>query len=307
MPPSFGNLRTLFAFPLRSLLFALFSRQSLQQHAPHCKVAHACFALQRLLCSVLILVITAGFARASALICSTLSMVRLFRKPSPALLSDPISQLSLLLQSLICTAEVMLAAAPDLTLFSALSFSPCLAADISTHFCATDDDDTGERRLYQKLYRFFQRLLPCFSFPSASTPYTISTQVRNNLPRSHFKILLTDIEPGHTSLPAELLSANATSALSHYHHHQQCHCCSTSRSGPTPVCLFLINSLLSVTRALLHLRATLHAASPTPESHLHHSRMALLRHILHPGAKIPSHSPSCTTSSCVAHKLSPPA
>ncbi|THW31485.1 hypothetical protein D6D21_10694 [Aureobasidium pullulans] len=44
-------------------------------------------ALQRLLCSVLILVITAGFARASALICSTLSMY--FKIWSDACLSPP--------------------------------------------------------------------------------------------------------------------------------------------------------------------------------------------------------------------------
>ncbi|THV80120.1 hypothetical protein D6D27_08834 [Aureobasidium pullulans] len=35
--------------------------------------------------------------------------------------------------------------------------------------------------------------------------------------------------------------------------------------------------------------------------------MASLLHILHPGAKTPSHSPSCTTSSYLRHKLSPPA
>lgn len=53
--------------------------------------------------------------------------------------------------------------------------------------------------------------------------------------------------------------------------------------------------------------STLNAAFPTPKSHLHHSRMALLLHILHPGAKAPSHSPSCTTFSCLRHKLCPPA
>ncbi|THX10031.1 hypothetical protein D6D13_05776 [Aureobasidium pullulans] len=138
----------------------------------------------------------------------------------------------------------MLAAAPDLTLFSALSFSPCLAADISTHFYVTDDDDTGESKLYQEIYRFLQRLLFCFSFQ----------KVRYNLPGSHFKIFLTDIEPGHSSLTPEPLSVNATSARLHCrHHHQKCHSCSTSRSGPTPVCLLPLNSLLSVASALLHL------------------------------------------------------
>lgn len=181
-------------------------------------------------------------------------MVRLFRKPSLGLLTDALAQLSPLLQSLVCTAQVMLAAAPDPTFFLALSFSPCLAADISTHFCATDDD-TGESKLCHEIYRFLQRLLFCFSFPNASTLYTISTQVRNNLPRSHSRIFLTDIESGHSSLPPELLGVNAASTCLHCrHHHRQCHSCSTSRSGPTPVCLLPINSLLSVASAFLRLR-----------------------------------------------------
>lgn len=45
----------------------------------------------------------------------------------------------------------MLAAAPDPTLFSALSFSPCLAADISTHFCATNDDTSDIQALPRDL------------------------------------------------------------------------------------------------------------------------------------------------------------
>lgn len=48
--------------------------------------------------------------------------------------------------------------------------------------------------------------------------------------------------------------------------------------------------------------STLHAASPTPKSHLHHCRMALLLYILYLGIKTPSHSPSCTTvNSQVSH------
>jgi len=172
-------------------------------------------------------------------------MVRLFRKPSFALLTDPISQLSPLLQSLICTAEVMLAAAPDPTLFSALS-PRHVWPQTSPHTSAQQMTILAIFELYQEIYRFLQRLLFCFSFPNASTPYTTSTRVRNNLPRLHSRIFLTDIEPGHSSLPPELLGVNAASTCLHCrHHHRQCHSCSTSRSGPTPVCLSPLPQLLA--------------------------------------------------------------
>lgn len=114
------------------------------------------------------------------------------------------------------------------------------------------------------------------------------------------KILLTDIGQGRLSIAPELL--NSSVRLHCRHHHRQYHSCSTSRSGPTPVCLLPLNTLQIRWQALSYA-----SASPTPKSHLRHCRMASLLHILHPGAKIPSHSPSCTTSSYLRHKLSPPA
>jgi hypothetical protein len=140
----------------------------------------------------------------------------------------------------------MLAAAPNPTLFSALS-SRHIWPQTSPHTPAQQMTLLWMSKLYQEIYRFLQRLLFCFSFPNARTPYTISTRVRNNLPRLHSRIFLTDIEPGHSSLPPELLSVNAASTCLHCRHrHRQCHSCSTSRSGPTPVCLLPLSPLLLV-------------------------------------------------------------
>ncbi|THZ13908.1 hypothetical protein D6C89_10338 [Aureobasidium pullulans] len=87
----------------------------------------------------------------TSLFCSHPGHHRWFRKGFCSSLLYSVNALSPLLPSLICTAQVMLAAAPDPTLFSALSFSPCLAADISTHFCATNDDTSDIQALPRDL------------------------------------------------------------------------------------------------------------------------------------------------------------
>ncbi|THZ51937.1 hypothetical protein D6C88_09726 [Aureobasidium pullulans] len=95
----------------------------------------------------------------------------------------------------------MLAAAPDPTLFSALSFSPCLAADISTHFCATNDDTSDIQAL--------PRDLP---LPSAIALLFLIPE------RQH---ALHHLYTGRLSIAPELL--NSSVRLHCRHHHRQCH------------------------------------------------------------------------------------
>lgn len=175
-----GNLSTLIASPLRSLLFALCSAlANVFSVTLHTARSLMLAALERLLCSVLILVITAGFARASALVCSTLSMVRHFRKPSLGLLTDPISQLSLLFSRASFAQPKSCLLLPLIPPSSRRFPSRHVWLQTSPHTSAQRMTILAIFKLYQEIYRFLQRLLFFFSFQNASTPYTISTQVRN--------------------------------------------------------------------------------------------------------------------------------